>query len=73
MRVIYSELHLNVHEGFFFPLVSHLSLLLFFRCWEQNINMNYWWIIRSPILLAVVVISSMLSFVCHYALIFIEK
>lgn len=27
-----------------------------FRCWEQNINMNYWWIIRSPILLAVVVL-----------------
>ncbi|XP_067333712.1 glucagon receptor isoform X4 [Channa argus] len=23
-------------------------------CWEQNIDMNYWWIIRSPILLAVV-------------------
>ncbi|KAM6966156.1 glucagon receptor [Tautogolabrus adspersus] len=25
------------------------------ECWEQNINMNYWWIIRSPILLAVVI------------------
>ncbi|XP_067333702.1 glucagon receptor isoform X1 [Channa argus] len=24
-------------------------------CWEQNIDMNYWWIIRSPILLAVVI------------------
>ncbi|XP_069559058.1 glucagon receptor isoform X1 [Brachyistius frenatus] len=24
-------------------------------CWGQNINMNYWWIIRSPILLAVVI------------------
>nr|XP_020466154.1 glucagon receptor isoform X1 [Monopterus albus] len=25
------------------------------ECWEQNPNMNYWWIIRSPILLAVVI------------------
>ncbi|KAL7378239.1 hypothetical protein ABVT39_010793 [Epinephelus coioides] len=25
------------------------------QCWSQNINMNYWWIIRSPILLAVVI------------------
>ncbi|XP_067426300.1 glucagon receptor isoform X1 [Thunnus thynnus] len=25
------------------------------ECWERNINMNYWWIIRSPILLAVVI------------------
>uniref|UniRef100_A0A8K9X3J4 Glucagon receptor n=1 Tax=Oncorhynchus mykiss TaxID=8022 RepID=A0A8K9X3J4_ONCMY len=25
------------------------------ECWEQNINMQYWWIIRSPILLAVVI------------------
>ncbi|KAM8844410.1 glucagon receptor isoform 1-T2 [Spinachia spinachia] len=25
------------------------------ECWEQNINMNYWWIIRSPILLAVMI------------------
>lgn len=25
------------------------------QCWGQNINMNYWWIIRSPILLAVVI------------------
>uniref|UniRef100_A0A1A8MIC9 Glucagon receptor n=2 Tax=Nothobranchius pienaari TaxID=704102 RepID=A0A1A8MIC9_9TELE len=25
------------------------------ECWEQNINMNYWWIIRAPILVAVVV------------------
>ncbi|KAM4530506.1 glucagon receptor isoform 2-T2 [Odontesthes bonariensis] len=25
------------------------------ECWEQNINMNYWWIIRAPILLAVVI------------------
>lgn len=33
--------------------------------------MNYWWIIRSSILLAVVVISSV--FVCHYALLFIKK
>uniref|UniRef100_A0A3Q3AMI7 Glucagon receptor a n=1 Tax=Kryptolebias marmoratus TaxID=37003 RepID=A0A3Q3AMI7_KRYMA len=24
-------------------------------CWEQNINMNYWWIIRAPILVAVVI------------------
>lgn len=35
--------------------------------------MNYWWIIRSPILLAVVVIFSMLSFVCLYALLFVKK
>ncbi|XP_034045993.1 glucagon receptor [Thalassophryne amazonica] len=25
------------------------------ECWGQNINMNYWWIIRSPILLAVMI------------------
>ncbi|KAM9843629.1 glucagon receptor [Aulostomus maculatus] len=25
------------------------------ECWGQNLNMNYWWIIRSPILLAVVI------------------
>ncbi|KAB5530666.1 hypothetical protein PHYPO_G00131990 [Pangasianodon hypophthalmus] len=25
------------------------------NCWEQNINMGYWWIIRSPILLAVLI------------------
>ncbi|KAI4891178.1 hypothetical protein NFI96_016487, partial [Prochilodus magdalenae] len=25
------------------------------ECWEQNINMEYWWIIRSPILLAVLI------------------
>uniref|UniRef100_A0A8C7K2Q6 Glucagon receptor a n=1 Tax=Oncorhynchus kisutch TaxID=8019 RepID=A0A8C7K2Q6_ONCKI len=25
------------------------------ECWEQNINMQFWWIIRSPILLAVVI------------------
>ncbi|XP_029015425.1 glucagon receptor isoform X2 [Betta splendens] len=25
------------------------------ECWSQNVNMNYWWIIRSPILLAVVI------------------
>lgn len=39
-------------------------LLLFCRCWGQNINMNYWWIIRSPILLAVVVIFSTFSLSC---------
>ncbi|KAK3532596.1 hypothetical protein QTP86_025354 [Hemibagrus guttatus] len=25
------------------------------NCWEQNINMGYWWIIRSPILLSVLI------------------
>uniref|UniRef100_A0A671MF40 Glucagon receptor-like n=1 Tax=Sinocyclocheilus anshuiensis TaxID=1608454 RepID=A0A671MF40_9TELE len=25
------------------------------ECWVQNINMEYWWIIRSPILLAVLI------------------
>ncbi|XP_061830415.2 glucagon receptor-like [Nerophis lumbriciformis] len=25
------------------------------ECWGQNINMNYWWIIRSPILVAVLI------------------
>uniref|UniRef100_A0A3Q1FX27 Glucagon receptor a n=1 Tax=Acanthochromis polyacanthus TaxID=80966 RepID=A0A3Q1FX27_9TELE len=25
------------------------------ECWELNINMNFWWIIRSPILLAVMI------------------
>jgi len=31
------------------------DLLLLIRCWMQNIHMEYWWIIRSPILLAVLV------------------
>lgn len=26
-----------------------------YRCWERNINMGYWWIIRSPILFAYLV------------------
>lgn len=25
------------------------------RCWEKNVNMGYWWIIRSPILFAYLV------------------
>ncbi|XP_013880615.1 glucagon receptor [Austrofundulus limnaeus] len=25
------------------------------ECWERNINMNYWWIIRAPIFFAVVI------------------
>lgn len=41
-------------------LISSSFSFVSFRCWEQNINMNFWWIIRSPILLAVVVISSVL-------------
>lgn len=41
-------------------LTSSSVSLVFFRCWQQNTNMNYWWIIRSPILLAVVVISAAL-------------
>lgn len=28
---------------------------MFCRCWERNINMGYWWIIRSPILFAYLV------------------
>lgn len=51
-----------------------LQCFSFFRCWGQNINMNYWWIIRSPILLAVVVISFpslslCFSFSCYFSLI----
>lgn len=32
------------------------TCLPFFRCWELNTSMNIWWIVRSLILLAVVVI-----------------
>ncbi|XP_051992825.1 glucagon receptor-like isoform X3 [Xyrauchen texanus] len=31
------------------------------ECWERNINMGYWWIIRSPILFAYLVQSEMLK------------
>lgn len=45
-------------------LISSSFSFVSFRCWQQNINMNFWWIIRSPILLAVVVISSVLCICC---------
>lgn len=35
---------------------SFLQCVSVFRCWEQNTDMNIWWIIRAPILLGVVVI-----------------
>ncbi|XP_075889229.1 glucagon receptor [Nelusetta ayraudi] len=40
---------------FLVPWVTAKYLYENQECWEQNINMNFWWIIRSPILLAVVI------------------
>ncbi|CAL8303607.1 unnamed protein product [Merluccius merluccius] len=39
---------------FLLPWVTVKYLYENRKCWELNVNMNYWWIIRSPILLAVV-------------------
>ncbi|KAJ3600846.1 hypothetical protein NHX12_031821 [Muraenolepis orangiensis] len=39
---------------FLLPWVTVKYLYENHKCWELNVNMNYWWIIRSPILLAVV-------------------
>ncbi|XP_056432969.1 glucagon receptor isoform X2 [Gadus chalcogrammus] len=39
---------------FLLPWVTAKYLYENEKCWELNVNMNYWWIIRSPILLAVV-------------------
>lgn len=33
-----------------------------YRCWERNVNMGFWWIIRSPILFAYLV--SLSLYVC---------
>ncbi|KAG9337861.1 hypothetical protein JZ751_027512 [Albula glossodonta] len=38
---------------FLLPWVTVKYLYENEECWEQNINMGYWWIIRFPILLAV--------------------
>ncbi|XP_031432180.1 glucagon receptor [Clupea harengus] len=40
---------------FVFPWVIVKYLYENEECWEQNINMEYWWIIRSPILLSVLI------------------
>ncbi|XP_028841976.1 glucagon receptor isoform X2 [Denticeps clupeoides] len=40
---------------FVFPWVIVKYLYENEECWEQNINLKYWWIIRSPILLAVLI------------------
>ncbi|KAL0993557.1 hypothetical protein UPYG_G00109700 [Umbra pygmaea] len=40
---------------FLFPWLTVKYMYENQGCWEQNINMHYWWIIRSPILLAVVI------------------
>lgn len=38
--------------------IDSCRLSSIFRCWELNTSMNIWWIVRSLILLAVVVISA---------------
>lgn len=54
-------------------VVSHWYFIqcfsfILFSCWEQNINMKYWWIIRAPILAAVMVIlASSSSSLCVFA------
>lgn len=42
--------HHNSNKTFFKNV-----FVLMCRCWERNINMGYWWIIRSPILFAYLV------------------
>ncbi|XP_030264131.1 glucagon receptor isoform X1 [Sparus aurata] len=55
----YFKIYLCIGWGtpliFLVPWVVSKYLDENYECWEQNINMNYWWIIRSPILLAVVI------------------
>ncbi|CAJ1075212.1 glucagon receptor [Xyrichtys novacula] len=55
----YFKIYLCIGWGapliFLVPWVAAKYLYENQECWEQNINMNYWWIIRSPILLAVVI------------------
>ncbi|XP_068509541.1 glucagon receptor isoform X2 [Syngnathus scovelli] len=55
----YFQIYLCIGWGtpllFLVPWVIAKYLYENHECWGQNINMNYWWIIRSPILLAVVI------------------
>uniref|UniRef100_A0A7N8WU07 Glucagon receptor a n=1 Tax=Mastacembelus armatus TaxID=205130 RepID=A0A7N8WU07_9TELE len=55
----YFKIYLCIGWGtpfiFLVPWVMSKYLYENQECWEQNINMNYWWIIRSPILLAVMI------------------
>ncbi|KAM9394182.1 glucagon receptor [Pholidichthys leucotaenia] len=55
----YFKIYLCIGWGtpliFLVPWVAAKYLYENHECWGQNINMNYWWIIRSPILLAVVI------------------
>eukprot|EP00063_Salmo_salar_P064166 XP_014039001.1 PREDICTED: glucagon receptor-like [Salmo salar] len=50
------DTHTHTHTGapliFVLPWVIVKYLYENEECWERNINMGYWWIIRSPILLA---------------------
>uniref|UniRef100_A0A3Q0RD44 Glucagon receptor a n=1 Tax=Amphilophus citrinellus TaxID=61819 RepID=A0A3Q0RD44_AMPCI len=55
----YFKIYLCIGWGtpliFLVPWVAAKYLYENKLCWGQNIDMNYWWIIRSPILLAVVI------------------
>ncbi|XP_077591233.1 glucagon receptor isoform X3 [Stigmatopora nigra] len=55
----YFQIYLCIGWGtpllFLVPWVIAKYLYENHECWGQNINMNYWWIIRSPILVAVVI------------------
>lgn len=55
----YFKIYLCIGWGtpliFLLPWVTVKYLYENQECWGQNINMNFWWIIRSPILLAVVI------------------
>ncbi|KAG7505898.1 hypothetical protein JOB18_042354 [Solea senegalensis] len=55
----YFKIYLCIGWGtpliFLVPWVFAKYLYENHECWGQNIDMNYWWIIRSPILLAVVI------------------
>nr|XP_057904154.1 glucagon receptor [Doryrhamphus excisus] len=55
----YFQIYLCIGWGtpliFLIPWVIAKYLYENQECWGQNINMNYWWIIRSPILVAVLI------------------
>ncbi|XP_056310150.1 glucagon receptor [Danio aesculapii] len=55
----YLSIYLSIGWGapliFVLPWVIVKYLYENEECWEQNNNMEYWWIIRSPILLAVLI------------------
>lgn len=39
-----------------FALLDVLSLVLFlFRCWEEIVESPFWWIIKTPILVSILV------------------